>query len=283
MRNRALEHTVYVIAAGAFGVFVRWLQLQLAFDEKGLCGPSIFNYVVPLYVLIVAWVLRRRVGRELGGKFELPADYRTALANPGRLYAALRWLFGALMAAGGVLAIRGSDVEKQTLLLRLIGGAAIASGLVLPLYLGWANGKCGRARRALLCLIGLVPIVLFGIWLVYDYVSNAINSVIWAYLIEVLTVSTLMLAYFRLAGFAYGQVDPKKTLFWLQFGVFLSITVLADERRTGLQVILLTAGLLLALADFILLRNFREKGAGDEKKPGETADELVPNGGIERL
>ena len=51
MHNKALENTVYVLAAGAFGVFVRWLQLQLAFDEKGLCGASIFHVIVPAFIL----------------------------------------------------------------------------------------------------------------------------------------------------------------------------------------------------------------------------------------
>ena len=33
---RALELTLYVIGAGAFGVFLRWLQDQTAFNELGL-------------------------------------------------------------------------------------------------------------------------------------------------------------------------------------------------------------------------------------------------------
>ena len=118
MQNRPLENTVYVLTAGAFGVFLRWLQLQLAFDDKGLCGPSIFNYIVPLFILVAAYVLRRRIWQMLSGELVLPTDYHEALANPGRFYAFLRWMAGLLMAAGGALVIRGSDVEKQKLLLR---------------------------------------------------------------------------------------------------------------------------------------------------------------------
>ncbi len=282
MQNRPLENTVYVLTAGAFGVFLRWLQLQLAFDDKGLCGPSIFNYIVPLFILVAAYVLRRRIRQMLSGELVLPTDYHEALANPGRFYAFLRWMAGLLMAAGGALVIRGSDVEKQKLLLRLIGGAAIAAGLSFPLFLGWANRKLKRFSRELLCLLCLLPILLFAIWLVYDYVDNAINSVVWAFLVEVLAVCTLMLAFFRLAGYAYGQVDAKKTLFWLQFGVFMSMTVLADSRSVGLQVIFFSAGLMLGLADYILLKKLREK-TEEPEEPTDPLYEPLPNGGIEKL
>lgn len=282
MQNRPLENTVYVLTAGAFGVFLRWLQLQLAFDDKGLCGPSIFNYIVPLFILVAAYVLRRRIRQMLSGELVLPTDYHEALANPGRFYAFLRWMAGLLMAAGGALVIRGSDLEKQKLLLRLIGGAAIAAGLSFPLFLGWANRKLKRFSRELLCLLCLLPILLFAVWLVYDYVDNAINSVIWAFLVEVLAVCVLMLAFFRLAGYAYGQADPKKTLFWLQFGVFMSMTALADSRSLGLQVIFFSAGLMLGLADFILLGKLREK-TEESGEPKDPLYEPLPNGGIEEL
>ena len=278
MHNRALENTVYVLAAGAFGVFIRWLQLQLAFDDKGLCGASVFNFLVTAFIIIVAWVLRRRIAQMLETAV-LPQDYAAALKNPGKFYAFLRWLVGAIMALGGVLVIRSSEVEKQVILLRVLGGFAILSGICFPLFLGWANRELKSVQQTLLCLLGLAPTALFSLWLVYDYVNNAINSVIWGFVIEVLTVATLMLAFFRLAGYAYGQVQLKKTLFWLQFGVFMSLTVLADSRGMGMQIVFFAAGMMLALTDFILLKKLRPKTVEEmtaEEKP-------VRDGGIERL
>lgn len=279
MHNKALENTVFVLAAGAFGVFVRWLQLQLAFDENGLCGASIFNVIVPVFILVVAWVLRRRIAQLLKLAV-LPEDF-TSLKNEGRFYAFLRWLVGAIMMLGGVLIIRGSEVEKQVVMLRLLGGLAIVSGICFPLYLGAANREIKSRSRNLICLLGLAPILMFSLWLVFDYMDNAINSVIWAFLIEVLAVSTLLLAFFRLAGFAYGQVQMKQTLFWLQFGVFMSLTVLADSRSMGRQIVFFAAGMMLALSDFILLKKLREKTLA-ESLAEEKAKE-VPDGGIEKL
>ena len=167
MQNRSLENTVYVLAAGAFGVFIRWLQLQLAFDEKGLCGPSVFNVIVPVFLLVVAWVLRRRIRQMLKEQI-LPEEYGAVLENRGKLYAFLRWMLGAMMAAGGALVIRGSEVEKQVVMLRILGGLAILTGICFPIYLGWANRELKPRQRALLCLIALAPILLFALWLVYD-------------------------------------------------------------------------------------------------------------------
>ncbi len=275
MRNRALENTVYVIAVGAFGFFLRWLQLQLAFDENGLCGPHIFNYFVPAFLIIVAVVFRVRAARTLGKTRCLPKKFETALSNRGKLYGATRWIVGAMMAAAGLLLIRGSDIDKQKNLIRVIGGLAIASGLMLPLYLEWANRGVRAKLKGLLCLQSLVPILLFGVWMVYIYVVNAINSVIWAFLIELITVSALMLGFFRLSGFAFGQVEGEKTLFWLQYGAFMGITALADSRKSSMQLILFAAALMLVLADYILLTKVRPKSEAEEEEPFD--------GGIEKL
>ena len=280
MQNRALENTVYVLAAGAFGVFLRWLQLQLAFDDKGLCGPSVFNVIVPLFLIVVAVVLRRRIGKMLDGSFTIPEGFHESLANPGKFYTFLRWAAGAVVILGGVLMIRGSEVEKRVIMLRILGGLAILAGLCYPLFMTLANRELKPRRRVPLCLLALVPILLFAVWLVYCYVCNAINSVAWAYLIEVLTVSTLMLAFFRLAGFVYDQIQMKKTLFWIQYGVFMSLVALADSRSIGMQAVFFGSGFVLALTDFILLRTLRvkteEEFAAEEKPPKY-------DGGLEKL
>ena len=41
--KKSLELACYIGGAGAFGVFLRWLQLQLAFNELGLPDPSAFH------------------------------------------------------------------------------------------------------------------------------------------------------------------------------------------------------------------------------------------------
>ena len=56
MYKKPLEISCYVAGAGAFGVFFRWLQDQLAFDENGLNERSVFNLLVPVMVIASALV-----------------------------------------------------------------------------------------------------------------------------------------------------------------------------------------------------------------------------------
>ena len=56
MRKRALEICCYVAGAGAFGVFVRWLQVMMAFNEEGLADKSFFNFALPVFCLAVLHV-----------------------------------------------------------------------------------------------------------------------------------------------------------------------------------------------------------------------------------
>ena len=280
MQNRALENTIYVLAAGAFGVFLRWLQRQLAFDENGLCGPSVFNVIVPLFIIVTAFVLRRRIVKML--PLTRQPEGFGSLENKGRIYGFFRWLTGAVAVLGGVLVIRGSEIEKQVVLLRVLSVLAILAGVCFPLYLTMANREITEKKRDLICMLSLSPMLLFAAWLVYDYANNAINSVIWDYLIEVLAASSLLVAFFRLGGFAYGVVPWRKTIFWLQFAAFMSIVVLADGRDLGQQAIFLGCGLMLVLADFILLRKFEDKDLAEllreeEQKPKK------PDGGFDRL
>ena len=57
MQKKSLEITCYVAGAGAFGVFLRWLQDQLAFDENGLSEKSVFNFLVPLLLIAAVCLL----------------------------------------------------------------------------------------------------------------------------------------------------------------------------------------------------------------------------------
>ena len=59
MQKKSLEISCYVCGAGAFGVFFRWLQDQMAFDEAGLAERSVFNYLVPLAILAAALLFNR--------------------------------------------------------------------------------------------------------------------------------------------------------------------------------------------------------------------------------
>ena len=58
LRMTALETVCYVAGAGAFSVFIRWLQTMLAYNEEGLVDASVFNFLVPAIVAAAALLFR---------------------------------------------------------------------------------------------------------------------------------------------------------------------------------------------------------------------------------
>ena len=181
------------------------------------------------------------------------------------------------MALGGVLLIASCETDKDAKLMYILAGLAIASGLCYPLLLGSANDKYGKLRHPTLACAGTVlPVLLFALWLVLCYKQNALNSVVWSYLIEIATTIVALLAFFRAAGFAYGAVKTWPTLFTIMLGVMMCIMSLADERYMGMHIIMLGAALQLLMYEWVLIMNMQKKAP----KPKE---ERLPEDGFERL
>ena len=95
--KKSLELACYIGGAGAFGVFLRWLQLQLAFNELGLPDPSAFHIGLILYVVAAALVFLYFVRRYENQHLYLPDEFPAAFSNTGRLYLAVRIVAGLLL------------------------------------------------------------------------------------------------------------------------------------------------------------------------------------------
>lgn len=277
MQKRSLEISCYVAGAGAFGVFFRWLQDQMAFDEAGLAERSVFNYLVPLAILASALLFNRFIEQFRSEKLYIPTDFCQALKNEGRLFTAARWVCGLVMALGGVVLIATSETDKDAELLLALAILAIASGLSFPLVLGGANDKYGKLRHpALACLGTTLPIALYALWLIICYKQNALNSVIWSYLIEMLAIITAMMAFFRAAGFAYGAVKTWQSFFTIMMGVMMCIMALADDRYMGMHMIMLGAAMQLLLYEWLLIMNMQKKAVKPKaEKPSEDGFERL--------
>ena len=271
--KKALEINAYVVGAGAFGVFFRWMQRQLAF-ENGLPKASFWNLMVPLSILIVGYVFLRFVDRFRNERFYLPDPFAQALANPGKLYAAIRWSVGILMCFGGLLVLATCETDKNAAMLRVTALLAILSGATFPLMLSVPNKEQTRLGPKLLCLFSLLPILLFASWLILSYKENANNSVIWDYAIEIITLCLVMVSFFRVAGFAYGQPNVWRAMFFAMFGAFLCIVSLADSRNVGLQVVLLSAALMLILYNWIMVANLRQRDPQKREEPSDGFERL---------
>ena len=275
MQKRPLEICCYVAGAGAFGVFFRWMQTMMAFNEAGLVDKSVFNVLVPLFVLAAAVVFYRFIKAEKDAGGAIPADFKRALRNEGPLFRLARWVLGGIMCLGGAVLIFTSETYKLAAMLRLLGGMAILSGLAYPQMLSDANRE--KPVPVLQCLYSFAPVFLFAVWLIYSYRANSINSVVWSYVLEIAMTALAMDAFFRVAGFAFGSAKPWRALFAAMMGAVLCLMSLADSRYLGMQIILFAAGMLLVLTVWILYSNIRQG------EPEEDEDEPEEDDGFEHL
>lgn len=277
MQKKSLEITCYVAGAGAFGVFLRWLQDQLAFDENGLSEPSVFNFLVPLMLLAAAWMFTRFINKIQDDKCYVPRDFCDALFNPGKLFAVARWAIGLLMCLGSVVLLMTSETDVDADFIRIICLLGFLSGLAFPFVLGSANyDEFANVRFVRLCM--MMPILLFSAWLILCYKQNSYNSVVWSYVIEMATIIVALLAFFRIAGCAFFAPNWRKCMLAIMMGAAMCIMSLADERYMGMHIIMLSAALMLILYNWILFKNLRKK-----VKRSEIQEPQSDEGGFEQI
>ena len=277
MQKKSLEITCYVAGAGAFGVFLRWLQDRLAFDENGLSEPSVFNFLVPLLLLAAAWMFTRFINKIQDDKCYVPRDFCDALFNPGKLFAIARWAIGLLMCLGAVVLLVTSETDVDAGFIRIICLLAFLSGIAFPFVLGSANyDEFANVRFVRLCM--MMPILLFSAWLILCYKQNSYNSVVWSYVIEMATIIVALLAFFRIAGYAFFAPNWRKCMLAIMMGAAMCIMSLADERYMGMHIIMLSAALMLILYNWILFKNLRKK-----VKRSEVQEPQPDEGGFEQI
>ena len=277
MQKKSLEITCYVAGAGAFGVFLRWLQDQLAFDENGLSEPSVFNFLVPLMLLAAARMFTRFINKIQDDKLYVPRDFCDALFNPGKLFAVARWAIGLLMCLGSVVLLMTSETDVDADFIRIICLLGFLSGLAFPFVLGSANyDEFANVRFVRLCM--MMPILLFSAWLILCYKQNSYNSVVWSYVIEMATIIVALLAFFRIAGYAFFAPNWRKCMLAIMMGAAMCIMSLADERYMGMHIIMLSAALMLILYNWILFKNLRKK-----VKRSEIQEPQSDEGGFEQI
>ena len=155
MQKDALEKTCYVGGAGAFGVFIRWLQTQIAFNDDGLPDASFFNVLVPLAILAAGALFFVFVRRWRERNYYLPGAFQKALENDGLLFSILRWFLGALMAIGAILLFASSEADKNVGFYRVLAVLGLLAGASFPYILGEANMEEPRRKIvsvAIVCL-----------------------------------------------------------------------------------------------------------------------------------
>ena len=272
MQKKALEISLYVVGAGAFAVFLRWLQDQLAFNELGLADRSVFHALLLVFLTAAAYVFLRFLNKFRESSQYLPPDFASALRNEGLLFQIARVALGVLMCLGAILLFSASEIDKYVGMQRVLAGLGLLSGISYPLLLGEANKE--RQNPRVLCLLAMMPVLMFAMWLLVSYRENSINSVAWAYAVDIFTPIAAMIAFFRMAGFAFGTPDARRSMFGAMFGAVMCMMALADERYMGMQLMLAAAAGMLVLYNWIMISNLRQ---------GKVREKRRTHDGFERL
>lgn len=273
MSKRTTEITCYVVGSGAFGVFFRWLQDQIAFDDNGLVENSVFNILVPLLLVTIAILFLRFVDKMRNDRFFLPDDFCEALRNDGKLYKIARWTAGGVMIIGSVYLLISCEADKLATFYKILGVCGILTGVSFPFVLTSANKPTAISYK-FVCLCTAMPIITFSVWLVTAYKVNSLNSVVWEYAVEIITIIICMIAFFRAGGFAFGVPNAWRSMFFCMLGASMCIVTMADERYMGMQIMLAGASMMLLLYNWIMLTNLRKQEAKPKEYPDDGFDRL---------
>ena len=272
LQMRALETCCYVVGAGAFGVFIRWLHNVAGTNEEKLYNSSLWSYLVPLVIIIGAFVFVGMVRKIAKDRLYVDEDVCTALKNTGKIYAAIRIAIGVIMAGGSALLIAQCELDKAATLLRVVGAIGFVTGVSFPFMMKWYNDP--ERRVGLMYLFSILPVFLFSVWLVATYKQNDINGVVWQYAVEIIAVCASICAFFRVAGFSFYSAKPQRILFSSFFAAFLLIVTLADERYLGQQAMIIGSACMLLYYDWVLIVNMQQKEKPLSYQPRDGFDHL---------
>ena len=186
LQMRALETCCYIVGAGAFGVFIRWLHNVAGTNDEKLYNDTLWSFLVPLIIIICALVFVGMVRKLAKDRLYIEEDVCAALKNTGKIYAAIRIVIGVIMAGGSALLIAQCELDKAATLLRIVGAMGFVTGVSFPFMMKWYNDP--ERKLPLMYLFSILPVFLFSVWLIATYKQNDINGVVWQYAVEIIAV-----------------------------------------------------------------------------------------------
>lgn len=266
MQKLALSMTVTTLVAGAFGAFLRWLQLRTIYDaETGLPRPwAGISIIFVIYILAFAIALIGIIIFRLRIRIVRPLTAERALRACTPIPSVLVWLFCGAFAAGGLVLLfsqKSAVTQMENILGTLFRAGCIIAGSCV-LCLPWREGK----ESAFPGRLGSVVLtVFFCVWLIHSYLENSRDPISWNYLPELLSVTASTMGFYYITAYYFGRAKPRSAVFWSFFAALLNICTIFDL-MTGAEKILhaATAGTLL-LMGFLIVENMRKVPVGPSR------------------
>ena len=168
-------------------------------------------------------------------------------------------VLGALLAVGGAWLMISSGTLSSPGLQRVLAALTIVTGAAF-IWQMLSIGDGETTSGTVVC--ASMPIVLLAFWLIVSYKVNIINPTVSAYAVEILALCAALIAFYELAGFAYGRPKAIRSIFWSQFAAFLCITALPDDRTGGQQLMLAAITGMLLFQSYLTASNIRPAVSG---------------------
>ena len=243
-----------------------------AFEENGLYRTgSIWGIIlIIMYIAAFAALLGFMLYFKRGLKLASPPEYGLATAGNRRWALIIALVMTLALVIGSVMLLVTADEGQFPSLLRVLAllGILAAGG-----FMGLA-GACGKpsprgsALEAGLCLASALPVAFCCYWLVVSYRQDAATSVIWSYAPEIISLAVSLLAFYYVAGHAYGRPRPFAAIFFCEFGAFCCFVTLPDERLFALQMMFFAVAVMQLYIGLLLTANLRPAEEIGEKFPG---------------
>ena len=274
MRNNALTICCGVCVAGAFGVFTRWMQDLTAFDEHGLyVRGNIWGAVLLLLCIAAAgamlgaiWYLKNHE------RLVSPAGFGAAHAGGGVIRRAAWLIIAVFMAVACFALLLTAGSSQYASLLRVLAllGLLADAGFAGMAAAGGRGDKESSGASPLVCLACVLPVAFCCFWLVVSYRQDAATAVVWRYGPEISAIACSLLAFYYLAGHAFGRPRAYTAMFFCACGAFLCFTALPDSRLMALQLLLAGSALMQLFFLASLAANLRR---APEAVPREAEEE----------
>ena len=262
------------VCFGAVGFLLRLLQNRTGFEpDTGLPIPgSVPAILLPILLMAAAGILYLAVRRVLPKEMpELPFSRQFDLSNRTGLFSALAG--GCIMALSGVLEIvdamggSAAAVSADGMEIVSVNTGAGGSGLMIG-ALSVAAGVCLAAAVIACRKTDVPPLILLAVpvcllaRLILVYRLRSATPVLADYYLEILGLMFLILAAYRLSGFAVQAGRPRIFSFYAEVTAVLALSMLADGAAPSA---LLTLGGALALTAFQqMLRPGGEEASKEE-------------------
>lgn len=257
--------------AGLLALALRLWQQFAGFEaDTGLAVSGHPAAIALAAVLAAAAVVLVVLSRKLpGGRDAGPFEQAFSTESAAQLTLIVMGIF--LMAAGGALqvlfAVMGglqSVMQEGGMMVAVVWMGTVSPREVMILgILAVVSAVClfppaaacrrheDRPGRSVNGNILLVPVVLMVVRLVMLYRINSVDPVLQAYYVELLAVVFVTLAFYHLAGFAFGMGSLRWYAVCSGLAVVLCIATLADGH--DVSGMLFYAGCALSLLGFWLL------------------------------